>query len=75
MTSCTPKTNRTKYRVIVSSVSSSPRAYSRGLIRFVAWGEKMIPARREITRMNVRMHCERELEVLTSFRKVVFFLQ
>jgi hypothetical protein len=44
-------------------------------MRFVAWGEKTTPARREITGLDVRVHFGREVNMLTSFRKVVLFLE
>jgi len=48
-TNWTPRTSLVKYKVMVSSVSVFPRAYSSGLMRFVACGENIRPAIRDIT--------------------------
>ena len=38
-----------KLRVMLPRLSWDSEAYCRGLIKFVAWGEKMTPASRDIT--------------------------
>lgn len=48
-TNCTPSTSRVKYNVILARFSGDPPAYSKGLTKFVAWGEKRIPAKKDIT--------------------------
>ena len=48
-TSWTPRTSLVKYRVISSRFFSEPSAYSEGLMKFAAAGEKTTPASREMT--------------------------
>jgi len=47
-TNCTPRTRRLKYRVTALRLACEP-VYSSGRTKLVAWGEKMTPARRDIT--------------------------
>lgn len=76
-TSWTPSTSRAKYKVMVSSVWTSPRAYSCGRTQLVACGEKMRPATSEITsgiRERLRFFTCWLLLSLTGFRKIEFLL-
>jgi hypothetical protein len=76
-TNCTPRTSRLKYKVTVLRLAWEP-VYSRGLTKLVACGEKVTPARRDITGeliVSLDFLYPRWSEDHTSFRKIKLLLE